>query len=86
MTTRCIRLQEVITIQKLNCRRRLEDRDRYAYVRQVSTRHVKMLYVERETCRGLLWSVVSRFRLIEVDAKPVKVVEVVQVLVFVKFR
>ena len=40
-----------------------------------------MLYVECETCQGLL-----RFRIFEVNVELVEAVEVVEVLDFAKFR
>ena len=54
-------------------------RQRYSVdVRQLLARHVKMLYVEHETYRGL-----SRFELVKVDVEPT---EAVEVLDFVKVR
>ena len=50
------------------------------------TRKDKMMYVERETCRGLSSSVVSRFVLVEVDVEPIKAVEVVEVIDFFQVR
>ena len=54
-------------------------------VRQVRTRHVKMLYVECIICQYLSRSVVSRFILVEADVEPVEAVEVVEIVKVLDF-
>ena len=54
-------------------------------VRQVSTMHVKMLYVEHETCRGLSRSVVYMFEFVKFNVEHVEVVEEVEVVEVLDF-